>query len=63
VKVIINRTYAPIPAPRVRWYATLDEYQGGDPIGYGATPGAAVDDLMIEIDARLPDGGEEVNRN
>jgi hypothetical protein len=41
----------------------LDEYQGGDPIGYGATPGAAVDDLMIEIDARLPDGGEEVNRN
>jgi hypothetical protein len=28
--------------------ATRDGYQGGDPIGYGASPALAIDDLLLD---------------
>jgi hypothetical protein len=51
MKVVINRTAAATVLPaelaeRWKWSATLDEYQGGDPVGYGRTPGEAVDNLI-----------------
>jgi hypothetical protein len=52
VKVIIRRTHAPIPDPRVRYQATLEDYQGGDPIGHGARPGDAVNDLIMELEVK-----------
>jgi hypothetical protein len=34
------------------WVATRDSYEGGDPIGYGATPEDAHADLLDEEDWR-----------
>jgi hypothetical protein len=53
MKVIISRTHAPIPGEWCRWQATLEDYDGGDPIGHGRTPGQAVDDLLMEIEIKI----------
>jgi hypothetical protein len=55
MKVIISRTAAATVLPaelaeRWKWRATLNEYQGGDPVGYGKTPGEAVNDLVVVIE-------------
>lgn len=44
----VERIAPPIPVQSHDWCATLDGYEPGDPIGYGATPGEAVDDLLVE---------------
>jgi hypothetical protein len=40
----------PIPPRQFDWCATFDDYEGGGPIGYGATEQEAIADLL-DIDA------------
>lgn len=42
----------PSPTAKFDWQATLDNYDPGDPIGYGETEAAAVADLFDELEAR-----------
>lgn len=44
-KIITHFVYPPIPIRNYDWSATLDGYEGGDPIGYGKTEQEAIDDL------------------
>ena len=41
---------APIPIRDWDWVATLDGYQGGDPVGNGETEIEAVADLLEQLD-------------
>ncbi len=40
----------PIPDRSCDWTATLDGYDAGDPIGYGATEAEAIADLKEQIE-------------
>lgn len=42
----------PIPVRRFDWSATVEGYEGGDPIGYGISEIEAVDDLKEQLDDR-----------
>lgn len=42
----------PIPIRQFDWTAIGDDYEGGDPIGYGPTEQDAIDDLLA---TRCPD--------
>lgn len=46
----INTHYNPKPMPArgFDWCATFDDYEPGDPMGYGATKEAAIADLHAE---------------
>jgi hypothetical protein len=56
---IITR-YNPVPGPSVEydWSAIDDNYDGGDPIGFGATEQAAIDDLLDQFEDQTNDGHE-----
>lgn len=49
-KIVFEHVYPPIPIRCCDWSATLDGYEGGDPIGYGATREAAQADLLEKLD-------------
>lgn len=42
----------PIPADRFDWEATLEGYDEGDPIGFGATEALAIADLKERLEER-----------
>lgn len=39
----------PIPPRQFDWSAVTDNYEGGDPIGYGATEQEAIADLQEQL--------------
>jgi hypothetical protein len=45
----IRTSYDPPPIPHRQfdWTAIYDNYDGGDPIGYGKTEQDAIDDLVL----------------
>lgn len=45
-KIIVKYDPPPIPYRTRDWSAVTDNYEGGDPIGYGATEAEAIADLM-----------------
>jgi DNA-directed RNA polymerase subunit RPC12/RpoP len=45
MKIVTSYIYPPIPERSFDWCATLDGYEPGDPIGYGATEDRAIRDL------------------
>lgn len=50
MKIEIEKLNPPIPSNRWDYCATLDGYQPGDPIGYGATEEEARAELMEELE-------------
>ncbi len=40
----------PVPSRDYDWEATDDNYDAGDPIGYGRTPVTALADLLLKIE-------------
>ena len=50
VKIVTNFIYPPIPQRQFDWSAVTDDYEGGQPIGYGETEAAAVADLMEQLE-------------
>jgi hypothetical protein len=53
-KTTIRTTFVnpPIPLRHFDWQATLDGYEGGDPIGHSATETDAIADLQTEMEFR-----------
>ena len=51
--VMISFVYPPIPDRRFDWSATLDNYEGGDPIGLGATERLATRDLLAQVEDEI----------
>jgi hypothetical protein len=49
-KIITSRVNPPIPTTAYDWSATLDGYEPGDPIGWGATEAGAIRALEAELD-------------
>jgi len=49
---MIRTTYIcpPVPTRAFDWQATDDDYEPGDPIGYGPTEQAAIEDLKQQIE-------------
>ena len=45
--VIVHNVFPPIPIRDFDWVAAFDGYDEGDPLGYGATKEAAVEDLLF----------------
>jgi hypothetical protein len=46
----VDLVYPPIPDRRFDWCAHWADYDEGDPLGYGPTAQAAIDDLRNVID-------------
>jgi hypothetical protein len=44
-KIITENIYPPIPLRQFDWSAVRDNYEPGQPIGYGRTEQEAIDDL------------------
>lgn len=42
--------YPPIPSRHFDWIATKEDYEGGDPIGYGQTELEAIADLLLLLE-------------
>lgn len=53
VKIITRQINPPIPTTAFDWQATWEGYDLGDPIGFGATEQAAIEDLreILGLDA------------
>lgn len=52
---LVIKTYydpKPIPTRAFDWCARLDDYDAGDPLGYGASEADAIRDLKEEIEHR-----------
>ena len=47
-----NFDFPPIPDRRFDWSAVTGNYEGGDPIGRGASEDEAIADLMAQIEER-----------
>ena len=47
----ISEEFPPIPTRAFDYRATFDGYEGGDPQGFGATPDAAVAELLDQVEA------------
>jgi hypothetical protein len=45
-KIVTSHDYPPIPSRNYDWSARYDNYDGGDPIGYGRTEAEAIADLQ-----------------
>ena len=52
--VRIDPVFPPIPSRAFDYSAATDNYEPGQPIGYGPTEEAALADLRIELEAREP---------
>lgn len=54
IKIKTSYDYPPIPVRDCDWHAVTDNYDGADdcndPIGYGATEQAAIDDLIQQLE-------------
>ena len=50
MKIITHYGRPPIPLTRFDWSAVTDDYEGGDPIGYGPTEQAAIEDLKEQLE-------------
>jgi hypothetical protein len=46
LKTVTTFVNPPIPLRQFDWCATLEDYEGGDPIGYGFTEQQAIDALQ-----------------
>lgn len=49
-KISVTYDPKPIPLRQFDWCATLDDYEPGDPMGFGATKMEAIADLDAEIE-------------
>lgn len=49
MKIVTDFWMKPIPPRQFDWSAVTDNYEGGDPIGYGATEADAVADLQEQL--------------
>ena len=49
-KIVTSRFIKPIPVRSFDWEATFDDYDLGDPIGFGRTEEEALADLMQYVD-------------
>lgn len=49
-KIITHYDPKPIPPRGFDWSAVTDDYEGGHPVGYGATEEAAIADLKAQLD-------------
>jgi hypothetical protein len=45
-RIITDYWQKPIPPREFDWSAVLDNYEGGDPVGFGATEQEAINDLL-----------------
>jgi hypothetical protein len=50
--IVTHFVCPPIPDRRFDWQATFDDYEGGDPIGFGRTEDEAIEDLVAEVEFR-----------
>lgn len=50
MKIITHFEYPPIPVRHFDWSAVTDNYEGGAPIGWGATEQEAIADLTNQIE-------------
>ena len=59
-RIITRNEYPPIPDRRWDWSAVTDDYEPGQPIGWGLTEQEAIADLLdqIENDYVNLEGGE-----
>lgn len=48
-KIVTQFVCLPIPDRRFDWSAVTDNYEGGDPIGYGSTEAEAIADLNEQL--------------
>jgi hypothetical protein len=51
MKIITQFIYPPIPPRDFDWSAVTDNYEAGDPIGYGRTEWAAIRDLKEQLES------------
>lgn len=49
MKIITDFWMKPIPLRQFDWQAVTDNYEGGDPIGYGTTEEDAIVDLQEQL--------------
>ena len=59
-RIITRNEYPPIPNRRWDWSAVTDDYEPGQPIGWGLTEQEAIADLLDQIENDYVDleGGE-----
>lgn len=50
VKILTDFWMKPIPLRQFDWQAVTDNYEGGDPIGYGATVEEAISELQSQME-------------
>jgi hypothetical protein len=58
-KVITTYVHPAIPVREFDYQSTLDGYEPGEPIGWGATPAESVADLMEQIEDLLEERLEQ----
>jgi hypothetical protein len=51
-KIRTEFVYPPIPIRTFDWSAVTDDYEPGQPIGYGTTEQEAVSDLLDQLEDR-----------
>lgn len=49
-EIVTSFQNPPIPTRNFDWAAYTTDYEGGDPIGYGPTESAAIEDLLDQLD-------------
>jgi len=49
-EIVTSFQNPPIPTRDYDWAAYTTDYEGGDPIGYGPTESAAIQDLLNQLD-------------
>jgi hypothetical protein len=52
MRIVTNYWMKPIPLRQFDWSAVTDNYEPGEPIGYGATAAEAIKDLQEQCDGR-----------
>ena len=51
-KILTRYAPPPIPTRDLDWDAVSEDYEPGDPIGYGPTEESAIADLKAQMEAR-----------
>ncbi len=49
-EIVTSFQNPPIPTRDYDWAAYTTDYEGGDPIGYGPTESAAIEDLLDQLE-------------
>ena len=52
VPIVTELVLPPIPTTRFDWCAAREGYEPGDPIGYGPTEQAAIEELIEQEEAQ-----------